>query len=139
QYLKLIFKGELKLINNIKDVDTLKDDKPPIRLFMIVFLFFYAILALERIKKIFSFSVEGHIITNELWIIPFICYFIYLLEIIRRYRTGINVRKENIYFLIIFLLYSIVILIGGFRVESLTQYLYACALFLIPILVYFPT
>src|SRR5699024_6272516 len=83
----------------------------------------------------FVFSVEGHSVTNELWIILAIVLVVYIIDSL--YKGDLVIRKENTFLINILYFYVIIIVVGGFNLISISQYLYAVALFLIPISLYF--
>lgn len=97
---------------------------------LISFTFLYPLLALDRIKKIFSFKIEGFSTTNEIWIIPLVCLLLYLFG-----KTTEN--KKNLFFLLCLYAYMLIIVIGGFNVVSIQQYVYAVLLFIVPTLLFF--
>lgn len=120
------------MLNKIK-----QGKKNPFLIYLIIFIFLYALFAFERIKEIASFRIEGFAVTNELWIIPFSLFLYYFLK--KRNPGSISIRKVNIIFIVIVFFYIINILIGGMNLDSYSQYFYASALFLVPMLLYFPT
>ncbi len=103
-------------------------------LYLIIFMFLYALFALDRIKGIFSFHVEGITTTNELWLIPLLCILIYIIE---GYYDRLHIDKYNSLILFSIFMYVFIIILGGFNIVSISQYLYAGSLFIIPILIFF--
>lgn len=124
------------MYTNIRETQIQQKSSHPIIVYLSIFIFLYAILGFDRIKKFFSFNVEGHSVTNELWIIPLICYFIYFFDAYSRRRLLIS--KENLFFINIIFLYVIIILVGGMNLVSYSHYFYASTLFIVPMLMYFP-
>jgi O-antigen ligase len=104
--------------------------------YLICFIFLYALFALDRIKKLLSFVVAGSTTTNEIWIIPLVCILLYTYKTVKTYRLSFN--KVNLIFLVYIYLYIIVIIVGGFNVVSMPQYGYAGLLFIIPMFLLFP-
>jgi len=100
--------------------------------YLICFIFLYALFALNRIKKTLSFSVEGVTVTNEIWIVVLICF---LLSINRRRKQLLY--KYNFYLGICLFLYILVVIMGGFNIDSISQYIYSVFIFITPILLYF--
>ncbi len=105
-------------------------------LYLIYFIFLYALFAPRRVKMLLSLNVDGVATTNELWIVPIVCFFMfYLLKPVDKNKRLGN--REDI-FVIIFYLYLFIIAIGSFKAISIPQYLYSSLLFIIPMLVFFP-
>lgn len=103
--------------------------------YLIFFMFLYALFAPDRIKNIFSFKIDGINTTNELWLLPLISIFILLSGKFRH--KSIFLDKYNR--LMLMLIYGVifVIAIGGFYAMSVSQYIYALLLFIVPIQMYF--
>lgn len=102
---------------------------------LILFIFLYALFALDRIKKTLSFTVDGIAVTNEIWIIVLI----YLLTNMTKKKGQTSFYKYNFYFGILLFLYMIVIVMGAFNADSISQYIYATLLFIIPTSLFFMT
>lgn len=104
-------------------------------LWIITFLFLYALLAFSKIKDLYSFPVEGMSTTNELWLIPLLCFFL-LLNVKASLYELLN--KYNLYFLVCVFMLLFIILIGGFYLKSVEQYTFAVLSFIIPMLLFIP-
>lgn len=104
-------------------------------IYIICFVFLYALFAPSRIKGLLSFKIEGITTTNELWLIPLFCLLIY---IIKGNRVFYASNKYSLFLFICILAYIFIIILGGFYVVSIPQYIYAGLLFIIPILNFFP-
>lgn len=104
------------------------------QIYLILFIFFYTLFALDRIKRLLSFTVDGVTITNQIWLVPLI----YLLSIIiNREEHNLLFFKYNFYLRACLFLYMLVIIIGGFNAISIEQYIYATFLFIVPISLFF--
>ncbi len=99
-----------------------------IYLYLICFIYLYSLFALDRIKSILSFKVDGIPTTNEIWLVLLIVLVIIDKKKIYRY---------DLYLGICLLMYMIDVFIGGFNTDSISQYFLAILLFVIPILLYF--
>jgi len=97
-------------------------------LYLICFIYLYSLFALDRIKDILSFKVDGIPTTNEIWLVLLIVLVIIDKKKIYRY---------DLYLGICLLMYMIDVFIGGFNTDSISQYFLAILLFVIPILLYF--
>lgn len=105
-------------------------------MYIISIIFIYVLFGPSRIKRILSFSIEGSSTTNEIWIIPLLCLIMILLISIDKKNLIFN--KYNLPFIVCVYLYIIIILIGGFNINSFSQYIYAALLFITPIFLFFP-
>lgn len=104
-------------------------------MYIICIIYFYVLFGPSRIKRILSFSIEGKSTTNEVWIIPLLCVVIILLIGINKKNLIIN--NHNLPFVVYVYLYIVIILLGGFNVNSIAQYIYAVMLFIVPIFLFF--
>ncbi|HHV99395.1 MAG TPA: O-antigen ligase family protein [Clostridiaceae bacterium] len=102
---------------------------------IICFIFLYALFALDRIKKILSFRIGDYKITNEIWIIPFLCLLMFINTQLK-FRKSVN--SYNLFLVKGIFLYLLIIIIGGFNLISIPQYIYAALLFIIPMFLFFP-
>ncbi len=110
------------------------------RIHAVLFVFFYALFALDRIKKALSFTINGIVVTNEIWLIVLIIFLLLTAKMINYENETKFKLNENIYcyyFAVSFLLYVLVIIIGGFNAVSMSQYLCAVLYIIIPVLLYF--
>lgn len=105
--------------------------KPSIILICLMFL--YPLLAMSRIKAIGAPIISGMTGTNQVWIIPVLFLIIKFFSI----RRGKSLKIMDSGFLVALFLLFIVLVIGGFNAVSIEQYLYAIALFTVPILLLF--
>lgn len=113
-----------------------KAQKHSFQVYLILFTFFYALFALDRIKRLLSFTVDGITVTNQIWIMPLI----YLLSTIANKKEHkLLFYRYNFYLRTCLFLYMIVIIIGGFNAISIEQYIYAALLFIIPTSLFFLT
>ncbi|WP_275373065.1 O-antigen ligase family protein [Clostridium tertium] len=94
---------------------------------LICIMFLYPLFAMTRFKQVLSPNIDKFSTTNEVWIIPL------LLCIKRIFWDLEKERKYNLFMLILFISLLSVILVGGFRVENLEQYVYAILILIIPI------
>jgi len=123
----------------LEDLTKTKDNiksKHLFSVYLICFIFLYALFAMDRVKKILSLTVEGYTITNQFWIIPLISLLLYGYKIVKTQQISFN--KDNIFFLIYIYLYILIIIVGGFNIGSISQFGYAGLLFIIPMLLFFP-
>lgn len=104
--------------------------------FLILFIFLYALFALDRMKILLSPKIDGIATTNEVWIIILVYL---LLNIINRKKYLLPYYKYNLYLIFFLFIYTIVIIVGGFNLDSKLQYIYAVLLFITPILLFFLT
>lgn len=112
-----------------------KTNKYSFKVYPILFIFLYALFALDRIKRTLSFAVDGIAVTNEIWIIVLM----YLLTTVVKKKGQTPFYEYDFYFGILLFLYMIVIVLGAFNADSITQYIYAVLLFMIPTLLFFMT
>lgn len=120
--------------NIIKKQHVIKKEKRYLSTFLISFIFLYALFVPTRIKILASFKVEGIKTTNEMWIIPLIFLILYITKYIN---TKLLIKSKNSFFVIILYMYILIIVVGGFNAISMSQYIYAALLFLLPILLFF--
>lgn len=101
------------------------------RVVLIGIAYMYSLFALDRIKNIFTVSINGISTTNEIWLILVIS----LLLAIGNKRK-ISIVKSNIIPSVLIFLLFVVFLVGGFKAESITQWVYAGLLFFIPLIMF---
>lgn len=114
-----------------------KTQKHSFQVYLILFIFFYALFALDRIKKTLSFTVEGITVTNQVWIMPFICLLSIIVNLINKRKQHLFFCRHNFYFKICLFMYMLVIIVGGFKAVSISQYIYAVLIFMVPITLFF--
>ncbi len=102
--------------------------------YLICFVFLYALFVPSRIKSLLSFNVEEISTTNEIWIVLLVYV---LLSLIRKFDISSPLQNKNKPFLIIIYTYILIIIVGGFNIVSISQYIYASLLFLTPLLIFF--
>jgi O-antigen ligase len=111
-----------------------KQKKYSTSVYLTCFIFIYILFALDRIKNLLAFKVDGITTTNEIWLIPLFYLFTFIINSNKR---NYVLNKYNIFISICVISYIIIIIIGGFYTVSVSQYLYAVSLFIIPILIFF--
>lgn len=146
-------KNEANKINEKKRIEQLKGNqmnprsvakikiptKRPFFLYIVSLIFLYALFGPDRIKKAISFVVHGERTTNEILIIPLFIFLIYVAEKITKKVPSIDSgNRNNLPFMIYIYLYIFIIAIGGFNLNSVSQFIYAGLLFVIPMLLFFP-
>ena len=94
-------------------------------------LYLYPLFALDRIKNIFSYRINDTPTTNEIWILLIMCF---LFIILNKGRLKIT-RLTSIFLFSIFLLLMIII-VGGIKAVSISQWIYAGSLFMVPIFLF---
>ena len=99
-------------------------------------MFLYALFALHRIKNLLSFSIENINITNDIWLIPLVCLLLFFHRITKTHQLTLN--RHNKFFNICILAYTLFIIIGGFNAFSISQYIYASLLFILPMFLFLP-
>ncbi|XFA99110.1 O-antigen ligase family protein [Candidatus Izemoplasma sp. B36] len=106
--------------------------KLDIRDYVSLIVIFYSLFALNRIKSIWSPIIDGFKTTNEIWIYPLI-FIIAIIFSKKKFRINKNTNVGII--LISFMI--ILVFLGAFKLESIDQFLYGSAIFLIPIIYLF--
>lgn len=98
---------------------------------LVVFVLLYILFALKRIKYSFSFQIDGVALTNEIWLFPTV--FIFKNVITKHNKISLNkVKNLDINLLLLYIGLLIIILIGGFKADSIEQYLYSFILVVVP-------
>lgn len=101
--------------------------------YSVCFIFLYVLFALNRVKGFLSPNIEGFSSTNEIWLIPLIHIIILVTK------SNKKVKKERHFLTKYMFMYLLIILVGGFRVDVLSQFLFAILLFLVPMLLFYST
>lgn len=104
---------------------------------IILLLYLYPLFMPDRIKSIFGLRINGKVTTNEIFIIPIILIINRAINISHNKNNRTYIFKSTIIFIFLFFLLFIFYLIGGFKLSSLDQYIYAGILFFVPVMVFF--
>lgn len=119
---------ELNKINNDEN------DRHYLFTYLVSFIFLYALFVPARVKLLFSWPVEGILTTNELWILSLVYVLLYIIGGIDK---KLLLQSENRPFLVIIYIYILIIISGGFKIVSVSQYVYASLIFLMPMFLFF--
>jgi O-antigen ligase len=119
-----------RLIIAVNSID--KKNKYSITVYGILFIYFYALFALSRIKHFYTPRINGEPITNEVFIYFFVVCLIYVL----RKTDNMYQTKPAAYGLFFYALFFIS-LIGAFKVDPFETYLYAVGIFFVPVFLFF--
>lgn len=99
-----------------------------------IIVLLYNLFALSRIKYFCGPTVENIKVSNIVYI--YIISLI-LMFILKYKKKKMYIKEEkNIFFILIFI-YLLVIIIGGLKINSIAQYIYAIVMFILPIFFYF--
>jgi O-antigen ligase len=91
---------------------------------IVLFILFYALFALQRIKSIGNFSIDGRNFTNEVLIYSFLLIFIFIFN-------KKNLSVFNFSFLVLFFLVTFIN--SSLRLVSLYDYFLAICIFFVPV------
>ncbi|MBU8915092.1 O-antigen ligase family protein [Bacillus sp. FJAT-29953] len=106
----------------------IKSTNNRLSVFIISLIFLYPLFCMTRIKQMASPVVDMLPTTNEIWFIPLLFLIKLIVCDLKKNRFKLNA-IIFVWFLVLF----ISILIGGFYVTDISQYLFAVAVFIIPI------
>lgn len=109
--------------------------KIPFSLILLLIAMLYSLFALRRIKYLLGFNINNIGISNELLI-----FFLIILLKFFYSRPKIVTRKIKLYdkyLPVLFLLLLILILLGGFKIKSFPQYIYAMLQLIVPMMFIF--
>lgn len=101
---------------------------------VVCFIYLYVLFIPGRIKVYLSYTVEGLPTANIIWIIPLMFFIVYMLK---RDKVYNHLIKYNILLLVGLFFCCLIIISGGFFAVSISQFITASLMFLVPILLLF--